>query len=202
MKIAVFEQGSIGTNCYIVYDENSKMAFCVDCSDKMNDKYISFIEEKNLQICYLLITHGHYDHAADIESFLHHFPKVKVVISQSDYNNIEQGRNVFCQKESFPEPDILVDDADTLPFLQSIIQVIATPGHTSGSVCYLFGDALFCGDTVFDGSIGRTDMATGSFFEIMKSVAKIATLGDYALYPGHMTVTDIPTQRLVNPYFR
>jgi len=202
MKIALFEQGSIGTNCYIVYDETEKQAFCVDCSDKISNAYFDFIEKNALQIQYLLLTHGHYDHAADILAFTRRFPNSQVVISQTDYENIRQEKSVFCESDAFPEPSMLVNDGDILPFLNSSIKIIATPGHTSGSVCYLFGDALFCGDTVFDGSIGRTDMATGSFFEIMKSVAKIASLGNYALYPGHMSTTDIATQKEINPYFR
>ena len=202
MKIKLFEEGSIGTNCFIVYDEASKKAFCVDVSDRISNKYFEFIDSKNLQIEYLLLTHGHYDHCADILRFTARYPLAKVVISEADYQNILSSRGVFCERERFAAPAVLVNDGDTIPFCGQTIQVIATPGHTSGSVCYLYLNHLFCGDTVFDGSIGRTDLPTGSFFEIMKSVAKISALGDYQLYPGHMGVTDIATQRRVNSFFR
>ncbi|MBQ6380190.1 MAG: MBL fold metallo-hydrolase [Clostridia bacterium] len=202
MKIECFEQGSIGTNCYIVYDEVSRNAFCVDVSDRIYPSFYAFIQTHQLNIQYVLLTHGHYDHASDIKAFCSRYPAAKVVISIEDDANIRKGLSVFCHPSDYVEPTVLVEDGDTLDFCGKEILVIATPGHTSGSVCYLFEDALFCGDTVFYGSIGRTDVPTGSFFEIMKSVSKISRLGNYKLFPGHMQTTDIPTQRKVNPYFR
>ena len=82
------------------------------------------------------------------------------------------------------------------------VKVIATPGHTSGGVCYVFADAVFCGDTIFHGSVGRTDLATGSFFDLLKSVKRVSALGNYKLYPGHMAVTDIATEKKINEYFK
>ncbi|MBR2589438.1 MAG: MBL fold metallo-hydrolase [Clostridia bacterium] len=202
MKTVCFEQGSIGTNCYIVFDENSHKGFCVDISDHASASFYRFIKEEKIELIYLLLTHGHYDHTQDIGAFHREFPYTKIVISQIDYENIQAGLDVFCEASIFPKPDILCTKDSELTFSQKPIQVIETPGHTSGSVCYLFENMLFCGDTVFKGSIGRTDLPTGSFCDIMQSVKKIASLGNLKLLPGHMETTDIATQLIENPYFR
>ena len=202
MKIVCFEQGSIGTNCYIVYDEHSHKGFCVDISDCAAQDYFTFIDNHHIELMYMLLTHGHYDHTQDIARFHTKYPNAKIVISKADYENILKGLDVFCAPDIFPEPDLLCEEGSEIEFCDKTIRVIATPGHTSGSVCFLFGDALFCGDTVFDGSIGRTDLPTGSFTTIMQSVKKISELGDIKLFPGHMGITDIKTQRRKNPYFR
>ena len=202
MKTVCFEQGSIGTNCYIVFDEQTRKGFCVEISDRACESYYRFIDEENIDICYMLLTHGHYDHTQDIATFHKNYPRAKIVISQTDYANIQKGLDVFCDAAVFPQPDILCTQESVLSFGNTKIKVIETPGHTSGSVCYCIDNLLFCGDTVFKGSIGRTDLPTGSFCEIMQSVKKIATLGNYKLLPGHMEVTDIATQIIENPYFR
>ena len=202
MMIKCFPSGQNATNCYVVYNEESKNAFCVDVSDGLRQEYFDFIKNQALNIRYLLLTHGHYDHTLDIRNFTKEFPNANIVISQKEYDNILSGLDIFCGSDMFVTPDTLVIDGDIIPFEDKTIRVLATPGHTSGSVCYIFEDSCFCGDTVFYGSIGRTDLPTGSFFEIIKSVQKIKALGSLKLYPGHMNTTDIETQKEINPYFQ
>ena len=202
MKIKVFPMGSNLTNCYIVFDENTKEAFCVDVSDKIHQNYFDFIKKEHLNIRYLFLTHGHYDHTQDIRSFHLNFPDTKIIISKTDYDNIQKNLNVFCEKEKFVQPDFLCEEGSEYTFCGSVIRTLATPGHTAGSVCYLYGDGIFCGDTIFHGSVGRTDLPTGSFFDILNSVRRVSALGDYKLYPGHMDVTDMATEKKINEYFR
>ena len=202
MKVKIFAMGENFTNCYIVYDEKTKNGFCVDVCDRIDDTYFAFIQNKHLKIHYLFLTHGHYDHTSDILKFKAHFPETKIIISKTDYENIKMNLSVFCTFNQFTTPDSLCEEGDEYPFADSNIKVMATPGHTSGSVCFIYDNMIFCGDTVFHRSIGRTDLATGSFFEIMKSVYRIANMGDYKLFPGHMDVTDIATEKRVNEYFR
>lgn len=201
MKVKMFPSGSIQTNCYIVFDRKTKAAFCVDVSDRLEYKYFDFISANGLNVKYLLLTHGHYDHTQDVLQFKKNFADAKIAISKKDYDNILNATEVFCPPCEFVTPDILFEGGDKLEFLSEYIEIIATPGHTNGSVCFKFRDMLFCGDTVFYGSIGRTDMPTGSFTEILSSVKKINALGNLKLYPGHMQTTDIKTQRIINPYF-
>ena len=204
MKIAIktFIYGVNGTNCYIVYDKESGEAFCVDVGDELGDEYIDFMHRNALQPRYLFLTHGHYDHTLALKKFAAAFEETKIVISKADDENIRNGLRVFCDKAAYVTPDILVEDGDTFSVLGATVRVISTPGHTSGSVCYQFENHLFCGDTVFRESIGRTDMPTGSFFEIIQSVKKIAALGNLKLYPGHMGVTDMAHELKYNEYFK
>lgn len=201
MRVKSFQCGENFTNCYIVYEENTKDCFLVDVSDRLSREYFLFLENNSLKPLYLLLTHGHYDHTKDILSFKKKYPDTKIVISQKDYENILNNTYVFCKNELFCKPDILVADFDSLDFSGKKIKVLATPGHTDGSVCYLYENMCFCGDTVFSGSVGRTDLPTGSFTEILKSVNKIKNLGDYKLYPGHMEETDIKTEKRYNHFF-
>lgn len=201
MKIVCFVFGDIGTNCYIVYDESTKNAFCVDIADNVSDSYFAFIEKEKLNVEYMLITHAHHDHVLSAGEFKSRYPQTKFVISKTDYENILEGKMHGVNADNFIKPDILVEDNSKIEFNDKQIKVIATPGHTSGSVCYLFGDNLFCGDTIFKGSIGRTDFPTGSTKEIFRSINKIKQYDSLNLFPGHMEVTDLLSEKKYNPYF-
>lgn len=201
MKIVCFVFGNIGTNCYIAYDEKTKNAFCVDIADNVSGAYYNFIEKEKLYVKYMLLTHAHHDHILSAKDFKEHYPKTEFVISATDYQNILDGKMNYVSAENFVTPDILVEDNSVIEFQSDVIKVIQTPGHTSGSVCYLFKDNLFCGDTVFKGSIGRTDLPTGSTKDIFKSIDKIKKFDSLKLFPGHMDVTDLDTEKKYNPYF-
>ena len=201
MRIKAFEQGELFTNCYIVYNE-SRHAFCVDVSECLGIEYFNFIIQNNLTVDYLFLTHGHYDHCGDIQRFHKYFPNAKIVISRKDYENILHSTDVFCPVEEFVNPDFLVEEGDCFDVLEKSLTVMETPGHTSGSICFVLDDCIFCGDTVFRGSIGRSDLATGSFFEILNSLKRVLEKGDYKLYPGHMKATDTKRELRNNPYYK
>lgn len=201
MKIVMFVFGNIGTNCYIVFDEKTKNAFCVDIADNASSAYFDFIDKEQLNIKYMLLTHAHHDHVLSAKEFKRRYEQTKFVMSKTDYENILNGKINAVSAENFIVPDIFVEDNSQITFQNDIIKVIATPGHTSGSVCYLFADNLFCGDTVFKGSIGRTDLPTGSTEEIFKSIQKIKQFHHLNLFPGHMEVTDLTSEKKYNPYF-
>ena len=202
MKIVCFVFGDIGTNCYIVYNEESKNAFCVDIADNVSKAYFDFIEKEKLNINYMLITHAHHDHVLSAVEFKKRYKHTKFVISKIDYNNILNGSIHGVNRDNFVEPDILVEDNSTIDFYGKTISVIATPGHTSGSVCSLFEANLFCGDTVFKGSVGRTDFPTGSTKQLFKTINKLKQIDkNFNLFPGHMEVTDLMSEKKYNPYF-
>ena len=201
MKVKTFQCGQNYTNCYIIYDENTKECFCVDVSDRISREYFLFLEKNALKPTFLLLTHGHFDHTRDILSFKNKFEDTKIVISRIDYENILNNTYVFCESNLFCEPDITVCDGEKLGFCNEDIIVLSTPGHTNGSVCYLFKDMCFCGDTVFSGSVGRTDLPTGSFTQLINSVGKIKKLDGFKLFPGHMEPSDVQTEKRHNQYF-
>lgn len=202
MKIQTFSMGQNFTNCYVVFDESTKAGFCVDVCDRISDDYFDFIKNNHIQVEYLLLTHGHFDHTLDILSFLKQFPDTKIIISKTDYQNILNATPVFCSPEAFCKPHEFACDGTELPFCGDAVTVIATPGHTDGSVCYRFGSMLFCGDTVFAGSVGRTDLPTGSMMQLMRSIHTIKQLGDLTLYPGHMGESTIASEMKYNPFFQ
>lgn len=202
MKIVCFVFGNIGTNCYIVFDEETKNAFCVDIADNVSKDYFDFIDKEQLNIKFMLITHAHHDHVLSAREFKSRYEQTKFVISKIDYDNILNGSMRSVTADNFIEPDILVEDNSEIDFQDKKIIVIATPGHTSGSVCYLFGDNMFCGDTIFKGSVGRTDFPTGSTKELFKSINKLKQIDkNFNLFPGHMEVTDLMSEKKYNPYF-
>jgi len=201
MKVQCFSCGMNYTNCYIVYDKKSRIGFCVDVSDKLPQEYFDYIKNKQLKIEYLLLTHGHFDHTQDILRFHQMFPETKIVISETDYQKIQTDTAVYCECGKFVKPDIFAVEGEDLPFLNRMIRVLETPGHTPGSVCYLYQEMVFCGDTVFCGSVGRTDLPGGSFPMLLQSLQKVKALKTGTLYPGHMELTDIPTEMKYNQFF-
>lgn len=202
MKIVCFVFGNIGTNCYIVYDELTKNAFCVDIADNASKAYFDFINKENLNVEYMLLTHAHHDHVLSAKEFKSRYAQTKIVISKVDYQNILNGKMRLVSADNFVEPDVLVEDNSTIDFQGEAIRVIATPGHTSGSVCYLFENNLFCGDTVFKGSVGRTDLPTGSPKQLLNSINKLKQIDkNLNLFSGHMEVTDLLSEKKYNPYF-
>ena len=200
MKVKTFNFGMVGTNCYIVYHENTKDAFCVDIADNAPDEYFNFL--KNFNVKLMLVTHGHFDHTASILRFKELFDEARVVISKKEYDNIFKYSTPFVDDFLFPKPDIMINDGDEIDFDGKKIKVIFTPGHTSGSVCYLFEDMLFSGDTLFKNSVGRMDFPTGSPEDMRESLIKLKKLPDCKVFPGHMEISNLKTEKEHNPYFK
>lgn len=157
---------------------------------------------KNLKLEFILLTHGHFDHILALSEFAASNPNLKIYVNKQDeylLENIDQqarlfGRKVAKIKTSFS----YIKDADTISFSNEKIEVIETPGHTPGSVCYLLNNALFSGDTLFYGSIGRTDFPGGDDDKMQKSLIKLAKLDNgIAVYPGHGPTTTIAQEKLI-----
>lgn len=201
MKVTYYNFGAIGTNCYIVWDEKTKDAFCVDIADGATDEYFEFITANKLNVKYMLITHSHADHTSSARIFKSRFPLAKFVISALDYKNMKRFSAPFADTVNFVIPDILVNGRDELDFGDKKIKVLATAGHTSGGVCYFIDNMLFCGDTVFHLSVGRTDLPTGSFDDMFKSIDKIKKLPECKIFPGHGETTTLSAEKADNPYF-
>ena len=193
------------TNCYILADENSKEAAVIDpgvCTERL----LSTLNKNELVVKYLILTHGHYDHIGGIKKLKEMFPDAKVVIGKNDEPYLYDETTLFDGAPSiceFPgiKADVLVSDGDVISVGDISLKVIETPGHTKGGVSYYTDGLLFSGDTLFKGTIGRTDFIGGSFTEIVDSLNKLSNLPDETtVHSGHGFSTTIGREKESNQY--
>lgn len=203
-KIIKLVVGDLQENCFILFDEN-KDAFIVDPGDSSKN-IINAIEKNNLSIKFILLTHGHFDHVGAVAALKEKY-NVPIYLSEKDKNFLEKPEEVRASAFGIQiEPakvDYFVKDKDEIKFSQDIIKVIETPGHTIGSVCYLFKNLLFSGDTLFNGSIGRTDFPESDHNLMMESLKKLKNLDDdIFVLSGHGPESQMNYEKNSNPYFR
>lgn len=201
MKLVV---GQLQENCFILFDEN-KDAFVVDPGES-SENIIEAIEKNSLNIKYILLTHGHFDHVGAVAALVEKY-KAPVYLSKKDRAFLESPKEVrasaFGMQIEAADVDVFVKDGDEIPFSGGTIKVIETPGHTLGSVCYLFENYLFAGDTLFNGSIGRTDFPESDHSLMVESLKKLKKLDDeiYVL-SGHGPESQMSYEKMTNPYLR
>ena len=187
----------IGNNCYLIVDEKSNKSALVDCS-VYNDNMKSLIGDTKLE--YILLTHGHFDHIGGVKKVAEEYG-AKVVITAEDAPMLSDRRLSMAPYQEDVTPDIIIKDGDIVKLGEIEIKVIATPGHTKGGVCFLAGDSLFTGDTLFRCSCGRCDFEGGDEYEMLASLRKLKALdGDYNVYPGHEEISTLEFERKYNPY--
>ena len=186
-KLAV---GPYQSNCYILGNKDSNEGIIIDPGDEVF-RIMKEVSTNNLAIRYILMTHGHFDHTS-AASEVKRITKAPVLIHPLD----APGLNF--------KPDGHLQDGQEISLGTYNISVIHTPGHSPGSVCFHAPGAVFTGDTLFAGSIGRTDFPGGSHEKLIEGVLKkIFPLGDtLRVYPGHGPVSTIERERLYNPFFR
>ena len=196
MKLVV---GQLQENCFVLFDEN-KDAFVVDPGGS-SENIIEAIEKNSLNIKYILLTHGHFDHVGAVASLVKKY-KAPVYLSKEDRAFLESPKEVRVSAFGM-QIDVFVKEGDEIPFSEGNIKVIETPGHTLGSVCYLFENYLFAGDTLFNGSIGRTDFPESDHSLMVESLKKLKKLDDeiYVL-SGHGPESQISYEKMANPYLR
>lgn len=198
--------GPLEVNCYIIWDKNTKEAFIIDPGGDAGE-IMDFIKTEGLKPKYIINTHGHFDHVGG-NAELRSAYDVKVAIHRNDEPMLElaheQAIMFGVKTPEQPKPDILLEGGETLKAGGLEIKVIGTPGHSKGGVCLYVEDegVLFTGDTLFAGSIGRTDFQGGSYDELMSSVkTKILPLGDSVkVFPGHGPESTIGEEKRSNPF--
>ena len=199
MEVKVLQVGPIGTNCYILEDEKARAAAIIDPGDEAG-RILQVIEDDGVDVKYILLTHGHYDHTTAVPQLHKALPQAEIYIHRADANGA--GSQLFPLAGQIPDLKFY-DEGDTLALGDMTIQVLHTPGHSKGSVTLKVGNVLFCGDTLFAGSCGRTDLAGGSYAEIMASLKKLGQLpGDYHVCPGHDVTSTLERERRSNPFLR
>jgi hydroxyacylglutathione hydrolase len=189
-------------NCYLLKCDAVGHAVVIDPGDDA-DRIAGEIREMKLEPEAILLTHGHIDHANAASDLRREF-RCRVICHGEDRRMVEAGEalSLWGLKRNPCPVDQEIADADTIAVGDQVIQVIHTPGHTRGSVCFKVGSHLFSGDVIFKGSIGRTDLPGGSDEEMMKTLkTRIATLESATrVYPGHGPLTTIAQEQRFNPF--
>ena len=196
-------------NCSIVWDDDALCAV-VDPGyiDAERNEIVALIERKNLKPVCILLTHAHFDHIYGVADFARTY-NVPVYMSAKEAYTIEHTNPYVCglyglSLPEAPETFTPVNDGDVIEAGSLRFEVLETPGHSAGGVCYLERNEgiLFSGDTIFAGAIGRTDHPGGDYDQMMKGIwEKIMCLdGNTAIYPGHGPATDVATERMTNPF--
>ena len=206
MKVGKFVLGPVATNCYIGINEETKECFIVDPAT-CPPEFVSYIKNAGLTVKAVLLTHGHFDHIMGLDALLKEFP-VPVYAHEAERDVLESEQlnssaSMLGQPYSFSGADY-VTNRQELRIAGFEIRVVYTPGHTIGGCCYYIEKekALFSGDTLFHGSVGRTDLPTGSMGQLVSSVRdRLFVLpDDTKVYPGHMEETTIGYEKKYNPF--
>ena len=204
MKIRGFTIGPLETNAYLIIDEGKRQALLIDPGLESEGIY-DVIHTEGLELSAIVNTHGHFDHVCG-NAFFQAKTGAPVLIHQEDVAMMRQAAQQALtfgfQVPTPPPPDRLLAEGDDVVVGDIRMHVLHTPGHTPGGIC-LYGDGFaFVGDTLFAGSIGRTDLVGGSIEVLLASIrSKLLSLPDEtAVYPGHGPPTTIGEERVSNPF--
>ena len=195
LKVYAMALGAYQTNCYIIHDEHSKTCCVIDPGYDA-DLVLSKLDSLGLTLEAILLTHGHFDHVGAVKELA-----------------AETGCAVYLHPEDLTMPPMMTAgplyytntyaEGTRLSLAGLDIAVLHTPGHTPGSVCLLVENTIFSGDTLFQGSCGRTDLPGGDWATITKSLRRLAALeGNFWVYPGHGGSTTLRDEKKYNPYMR
>ena len=197
--------GVCQTNCYFVYREGSSKVIFIDPAD-YGDQIFQAMKNNGFEVAAILLTHGHFDHIWGCSKLrqltsapVYAYEGEEHVLLSSDLN-VSAGAGRACTVKA----NILLKDGEEVTIEGMTFKLIATPGHTKGSCCYYFeeADMLISGDTLFEESVGRTDLPTGSMSTLVRSVKdKLFVLpDDTVVYPGHGDSTTIGHEKKYNPF--
>jgi len=210
MILKMFTFGMYLTNCYVVGCEETKEAIVIDPGfdrDREAKEVLKFIEQNGLHVKYIVNTHGHADHTAG-NGIIKKATGALILIHEDDVIMLttvaKTLSRVFGLRVTSPPADRTLQDGDIIQVGRIKLVVLHTPGHSMGGISLLGENVVFTGDTLFAGSIGRTDFPGASFEEIMQSIkTKLVTLPDqFKAYPGHGPPTTIGEEKKHNPFLR
>ena len=211
LKIVCAQLGPVVTNTYILLEEETKEAVIIDPADNA-DELIQFLEDGGYSLDGVMLTHGHHDHIGALAGLREHYDPWKLrvyaakpeqeVLMVKEYNMSPQFGEGFTT-----HANMMIDDRQVFEVTSKHkCQCLYTPGHTLGSCCYYFAEEgwLFAGDTLFAGSVGRTDLPTGDGEALMRSLNDVVmSLPDpVVVFPGHGPSTTIGDERATNPFVK
>ena len=189
---------SVYTNCYLLADKTTGALAVIDPGDDIADSLRHFCVDNGWDLRAVFLTHGHYDHVGGVAALRKKFPDIPVYLHPAD---AEKDSRLLPTSHLGPLTLWREGDVVTLGSLQ--VEVLHTPGHTPGSVTLRCRDALFTGDTLFAGTMGRTDLPGGNGEAITSSLKRLGDLeGDFRVFPGHSSFTTLEHERQSNPYLR
>ena len=203
LQVHTLTLGAYQTNTYIIHEEASKTCCIIDPGYQA-DIILRKVSQLGLTVDAILLTHGHFDHVGAVEEIAAATGCV-LWMAESDWSQFPNpvtdyfypiANCDFCEVRFFEDGEVIRGGG-------LVLQVITTPGHTYGSVCFRCENALFTGDTLFEGSCGRTDLPGGSGKWLRRSLERLAELEeDFILYPGHGGSTTLAAEKKYNPYMR
>ena len=205
IKIGRMVLGMCQTNCYFVYREGSSKVIFIDPAD-YGEQIFKAMKDNGFEVAAILLTHGHFDHIWGCSRLrqltsapVYAYEGEEKVLLSADLNvSADAGRACTVKANT------LLKDGEEVTVEGMTFKLIATPGHTQGSCCYYFEEAnmLISGDTLFEESVGRTDLPTGSMSTLVRSVKdKLFVLPeDTVVYPGHGDATTIEHEKKYNPF--
>ncbi|MDR1401073.1 MAG: MBL fold metallo-hydrolase [Endomicrobium sp.] len=205
IKIKRIVSGVLAENCYVIYDSESLRAVVIDPGED-GEKVIFELAKDKLKPEMIVNTHGHYDHVLSDDQIRAEF-KIPLAIHKYELgtstNSFKSASELFTFPGTIKMPEITLEDNQEVELTFTTFKVIHTPGHTKGSICLLFYDFLITGDTLFAGTIGRTDLIGGNYEEILNSLSKIKKLNpSLVIYPGHGSKTILANELRHNSYLK
>jgi glyoxylase-like metal-dependent hydrolase (beta-lactamase superfamily II) len=190
-------------NCYILYNPDKRAGLIIDPGAE-GSHLIKFIKQEKISINYIVNTHGHPDHIGANRKIKEH-TNAPILIHQYDAPMLAKSGSVlsfiFPLESSSPAADTFIKEGDLIECAGMKLKVLHTPGHTPGGISLLTDDSIFTGDTLFSGSIGRSDLPGGSPQVLLNSIKKILSLGENLIvYPGHGPSTTVSQELHSNPF--
>lgn len=204
MIIKRIPAGIYAANCYVLYSEKENEGIIVDPGGDVDD-ILKYVNDNNIEINSIVLTHGHGDHIAGANELKEELD-VNLLVHEADVDLLKSGdmnlSSIMAIGSIELTADELLTDGDTIEFGDEKVTVLHTPGHTLGGICLLSGKYLISGDTLFKGSIGRTDLEGGNYETIINSIReKLLVLpGDTIVYPGHGPETTIEEEMRNNQF--
>jgi len=198
------EVGPLMANCYIVGCEKTQVAAVIDPGDEA-EKILKTAKSQNLNIQYIINTHGHFDHVSGNRR-LKEMTGARLMIHADDVSMLSRVASSAAvwglKAEDSPKPDQELREGDTVTVGKLKLSVIHTPGHSPGGISLYTDDTVFVGDTLFAGSIGRTDFPGGDYNTLISSIReKLFVLGDNVrVFTGHGPQTTIGKEKKFNPF--
>ena len=190
MKVNRLTTPIMGSNCYVLISDGQAVVIDPIPSKKL----LEFFAAENATLTAILLTHGHFDHMLGLDFLRKQFPNATVMIHVDDAELMRDGQknafyNFYGKDYDFGTPDKLLIKGDEVPIGKKSLQVIHTPGHTKGSVCYRVDNLLFTGDTIMENGYGRCDLYSGNTNTMALSLRRLTELSyrepELVIYPGH-----------------